>query len=342
MNCANLTFSGFTQADKILKMPSFILFQAAFMTQLSALAILGPTASGKTALALHLANEFPCEIISLDSALVYRDMNIGTAKPSPDERSAVPHHLIDIISPLNAYSAADFVRDCVQLVADIRARQRVPLIVGGTMMYFHALTQGLNDLPDADEAVRALLQTQKQQWGLSFLYQRLQQCDPETAARLKENDAQRIERALEVFELTGKPLSQHLRSPQNTSPLKIHSIALIPEQRALLHTQINQRFQLMLQQGFLDEVVELQKKYPELNADMPSMRCVGYRQAWAYLADETDKASFIAQAQAATRQLAKRQLTWLRKLGANHTLDPFSNHNIFQAALTVLRDIEAA
>ena len=311
------------------------------MTQFSALAILGPTASGKTALALRLAEYFPCEIISLDSALVYRDMDIGTAKPSLDERASVPHHLIDIISPLNTYSAADFVRDCVQLVADIRARGRIPLIVGGTMMYFNALTQGLNDLPDADEQIRATLQAQKEQFGLAFLYQRLQQCDPITAARLKENDSQRIERALEVFELTGKPLSTHLQTAQSVAPLRVHTITLIPEQRALLHEQINRRFEIMLQQGFLDEVIELKRKYPELNENMPSMRCVGYRQAWAYLAGEMDKNAFVAQGQAATRQLAKRQLTWLRKLPANHILDPFSHHNIVQAALNIVHNFES-
>lgn len=311
------------------------------MTQFSALAILGPTASGKTALALRLAEYFPCEIISLDSALVYRDMDIGTAKPSLDERASVPHHLIDIISPLNTYSAADFVRDCVQLVADIRARGRIPLIVGGTMMYFNALTQGLNDLPDADEQIRATLQAQKAQFGLAFLYQRLQQCDPVTAARLKENDSQRIERALEVFELTGKPLSTHLQTAQSVAPLRVHTITLIPEQRALLHEQINRRFEIMLQQGFLDEVIELKRKYPELNENMPSMRCVGYRQAWAYLAGEMDKNAFVAQGQAATRQLAKRQLTWLRKLPANHILDPFSHHNIVQAALNIVHNFES-
>lgn len=311
------------------------------MTQFSALAILGPTASGKTALALRLAEYFPCEIISLDSALVYRDMDIGTAKPSLDERASVPHHLIDIISPLNTYSAADFVRDCVQLVADIRARGRIPLIVGGTMMYFNALTQGLNDLPNADEQIRATLQAQKEQFGLAFLYQRLQQCDPITAARLKENDSQRIERALEVFELTGKPLSTHLQTAQSVAPLRVHTITLIPEQRALLHEQINRRFEIMLQQGFLDEVIELKRKYPELNENMPSMRCVGYRQAWAYLAGEMDKNAFVAQGQAATRQLAKRQLTWLRKLPANHILDPFSHHNIVQAALNIVHNFES-
>lgn len=311
------------------------------MTQFSALAILGPTASGKTALALRLAEYFPCEIISLDSALVYRDMDIGTAKPSLDERASVPHHLIDIISPLNTYSAADFVRDCVQLVADIRARGRIPLIVGGTMMYFNALTQGLNDLPDADEQIRATLQAQKEQFGLAFLYQRLQQCDPVTAARLKENDSQRIERALEVFELTGKPLSTHLQTAQSVAPLRVHTITLMPEQRALLHEQINRRFEIMLQQGFLDEVIELKRKYPELNENMPSMRCVGYRQAWAYLAGEMDKNAFVAQGQAATRQLAKRQLTWLRKLPANHILDPFSHHNIVQAALNIVDNFES-
>lgn len=312
------------------------------MKPLSALTLLGPTASGKTALALQLANEFPCEIISLDSALVYQEMNIGTAKPSFQERATVPHHLIDIISPLEIYSAADFVKDCVSLVQAIRHRGRIPLIVGGTMMYFHALTQGLNDLPDADPNIRATLQQEKQAFGLPFLYQRLKACDPQTAARLKENDSQRIERALEVFELTGKPLSNHLARAQTAAPLQLHTIALIPENRHLLHQQINRRFELMVQQGLLDEVLDLQKKYPNLNENMPSMRCVGYRQAWAYLAGEIDKATFIAQGQAATRQLAKRQLTWLRKLPVQTVFHPFSQTNIFQAALNTLRTFEAA
>lgn len=288
-------------------------------------ALLGPTACGKTALALQLADEFPCEIISMDSALIYRGMDIGTAKPTSDERAAVAHHLIDIITPLEHYSAADFVADCVRLVGDIHRRGRLPLIVGGTMMYYQALVQGLNDLPQADEAVRVQLQQFKQEQGLAALYARLQLVDPPTAARLNPNDSQRIERALEVFLLTGMPMSSHFQAQQERqTALNIYAAALIPEDRLQLHQQINRRFELMLQQGFLTELEHLQQQYPALTPDFPSMRCIGYRQAWLHLAGETDYAQLVAQGQAATRQLAKRQLTWLRKLPVDFRLDPYT------------------
>nr|WP_314486315.1 tRNA (adenosine(37)-N6)-dimethylallyltransferase MiaA [uncultured Kingella sp.] len=296
-----------------------------------AFAILGATASGKTALALAIAAKFPCEIISLDSALVYRDMNIGTAKPSAAELAAVPHHLINIISPLQAYSAADFVRDCTRLVSEIHARQCLPLIVGGTMMYYHALTQGLNDLPEANPAIRTQLQARKAEHGLSFLYNELQRLDPATAARLKPNDSQRIERALEIYQLTGKPMSQHLAEHETAAaPLNLHTLALILTDRSLLHAQINQRFNNMIDNGFLEEVRQLRQLYPALHPDMPSMRCVGYRQAWQHLDGETSLAQFVEQGQAATRQLAKRQLTWLRKIPADTVLDSFASG--YQAA----------
>ena len=275
----------------------------------SALVIIAPTASGKTALSLRIATEVPCEIISLDSALVYRDMDIGTAKPSAAEQAAVPHHLIDIITPMESYSAADFVGDCVRLAGEIRARGRLPLIVGGTMMYYHALMQGLNELPEADAAVRAELQRQKQQHGLHSLYEQLQRADPETAARLPPGDSQRIERALEVFLLTGKPLSQHIRA-----------------------AQINRRFEQMLDNGFVDEVRRLQQKYPDLPPDGTAMRCVGYRQVWQYLDGQINESELVPQGQAATRQLAKRQLTWLRKLPADAVFDPFGAADYVQAA----------
>ncbi|ULJ65353.1 tRNA (adenosine(37)-N6)-dimethylallyltransferase MiaA [Wielerella bovis] len=303
-----------------------------------AFAILGATASGKTALALHLAQKFPCEIISLDSALVYRDMNIGTAKPTPDELAIAPHHLIDIISPMETYSAAEFVDDCVRLVGEIHARGRLPLIVGGTMMYFHALTQGLNALPEADAATREILQQQKSEYGLAYLYQQLQQHDPETAARLEPTDSQRIERALEVWLLTGKPLSQHFAEQETqVAPLDLHTLTLIPVDRSLLHAQINKRFNLMIEQGFLDEIRDLRQKYPQLQPEMPSMRCVGYRQAWAHLNGETTLDECVAQGQAATRQLAKRQLTWLRKLPADTVLDPFLQRDYLAAATIAMQ-----
>ncbi|UOO75911.1 tRNA (adenosine(37)-N6)-dimethylallyltransferase MiaA [Neisseria sp. Dent CA1/247] len=303
-----------------------------------AFALLGPTASGKTNLALHIAEVLPMEIISLDSALVYRDMDIGTAKPTAAERQSVPHHLIDIISPLEAYSAADFVHDCTRLVGEIHRHGKLPLIVGGTMMYFHALTQGLNTLPEADADTRAALQAEKKQYGPAHLYGRLKNIDPETAARLEPADSQRIERALEVFMLTGKPLSKHFAEQQTyTPPLDLYTLALIPENRALLHAQINKRFFNMVEQGFPDEVKRLQTMYPGLNADLPSMRCVGYRQAWEYLEGQYDFDTFIEKGCAATRQLAKRQLTWLRKIQPELTLDTYAEEDIFQTALSHIR-----
>lgn len=315
------------------------LFQPFFtMTSPKAFAILGPTASGKTSLALKIAETLPVEIISLDSALVYRDMNIGTAKPSAAELAAVSHHLIDIISPLESYSAAEFVEDCVRLSHEIHARGRLPLIVGGTMMYFHALTEGLNDLPEADSGVRAQLQMEKAQFGLAHLYRRLQDIDPITAARLESSDSQRIERALEVFLLSGKPLSQHFAEKQAyTPPLDLCTAALIPENRALLHAQIGKRFQQMLAQGFIDEMHLLKTRYPELTANMPSMRCVGYRQAWDYLEGVYDKETFVEKGIIATRQLAKRQLTWLRKIPFAHALDPYASPDYIQTALDLVK-----
>lgn len=302
-----------------------------------ALAILGPTASGKTRLALELSQYFPCEIISLDSALIYQGMDIGTAKPTQAERLSVPHHLIDIISPLEHYSAADFVQDCARLVTEIHSRSRLPIIVGGTMMYYHALTQGLNTLPEANPDIRAQLQQEKQQFGLTHLYQRLTQIDPITAARLDENDSQRIERALEVWMLTQQPLSQHFaEQTQHTLPFQLHTIALIPEPRATLHHHIAQRFEQMLQQGFIDEMHHLRQTYPDLHADLPSMRCVGYRQAWQYLEQEMDYADFVEQGIAATRQLAKRQLTWLRKITPDTVFNPYDDHLLCQKTQTIL------
>ena len=304
-----------------------------------ALALTGPTASGKTGLALRLAEHLPCEIISMDSALVYRDMDIGTAKPTAAERAAVPHHLIDTVSPLEHYSAADFTADCVRLVSDIRARGRLPLIVGGTMMYYHALTQGLNTLPQADDTVRARLQQEKAQHGTAGLYRRLQQADPDTAERLQPQDTQRIERALEVWLVTGIPLSRHLAAPRGTPPLRPAALALIPADRALLHRKIEARFSAMLADGLIDEVRLLQQRYPALTAQMPSMRCVGYRQVWNYLTDGTDRAGLLEQGSAATRQLAKRQLTWLRKTPADAVCDPFDGDSAFQAALRLAGQI---
>lgn len=307
------------------------------MTHPSALAILGPTASGKTQLALDLAQVHAIEIISLDSALIYRDMNIGTAKPNAAELAQVPHHLIDIISPLDSYSAADFCRDALALIQDIQARGKLPVIVGGTMMYYKALTEGLNDLPAADPAIRAQLQADKNTLGLLALYQRLQSVDPLTAERLKAGDSQRIERALEVFMLTGKPMSQHFQEQEAQKPaLNLTTLALIPETRSLLHAQIKKRFDTMMAGGFLDEVRQLQAKYPGLNPDLPSIRCVGYRQAWAYLAGKDDLAGMTEKSIIATRQLAKRQLTWLRSLDYELALDPYTETDLLAPTLALL------
>lgn len=302
-----------------------------------AFAVLGPTAGGKTGLALRLAQRFPLEIISLDSALVYRGMDIGTAKPTAEELASVPHHLIDIISPLQSYSAAEFAADCLRLSGEISARGRMPLIVGGTMMYFHALVNGLNDLPQADAGVRAQLQAQKAEQGLEGLYRRLCGVDAATAARLKPGDSQRIERALEVFLLTGRPLSDHLAvQTAYRVPLRLHTLVLFPQRRELLHEAIARRFRLMLEQGFLEEVGRLKAEYPSLTAEHNSMRCVGYRQAWDYLDGACAYDAFVDAGIAATRQLAKRQLTWLRKTEADTLLDPYDSIDVFQTASAAL------
>ena len=302
-----------------------------------AFAVLGPTAGGKTGLALRLAQRFPLEVISLDSALVYRGMNIGTAKPTAEELASVPHHLIDIISPLQSYSAAEFAADCLRLCGEISARGRMPLIVGGTMMYFHALVNGLNDLPQADAGVRAQLQAQKAEQGVEGLYRRLCGVDAATAARLKPGDSQRIERALEVFLLTGRPLSDHLAvQTAYRVPLRLHTLVLFPQRRELLHDAIARRFRLMLEQGFLEEVGRLKAEYPSLTAEHNSMRCVGYRQAWDYLDGACAYDAFVDAGIAATRQLAKRQLTWLRKTEADTLLDPYDGADVFQTASAAL------
>ena len=303
----------------------------------TAFAVLGPTAGGKTGLALRLAQRFPLEIISLDSALVYRGMDIGTAKPTAEELASVPHHLIDIISPLQSYSAAEFAADCLRLCGEISARGRMPLIVGGTMMYFHALVNGLNDLPQADAGVRAQLQAQKAEQGVEGLYRRLCEVDAATAARLKPGDSQRIERALEVFLLTGRPLSDHLAvQTAYRVPLRLHTLVLFPQRRELLHEAIARRFRLMLEQGFIEEVGRLKAEYPSLTAEHNSMRCVGYRQAWDYLDGACAYDAFVDAGIAATRQLAKRQLTWLRKTEADTLLDPYDGADVFQTASAAL------
>lgn len=278
-----------------------------------ALFLMGPTASGKTRLAIALARALPVELISVDSALVYRDMNIGTAKPSAAEQALAPHHLIDILSPLESYSAAQFVADARALMDDIHARGRIPLLVGGTMLYFHALCHGLSNLPASDATLRAQLDAEALARGWPALHAELAQVDPITAARLAPHDAQRIQRALEVYRLSGQALSHwHQEEARHALPYPVLKLALLPAERAVLHARIATRFDSMLAAGFLDEVQCLRERYPTLAPDCTAMRCVGYRQAWSYLDGEVDYATFVAQGVAATRQLAKRQLTWMR------------------------------
>ncbi len=296
-----------------------------------ALAIAGPTASGKTGLALaiaaHLENQGGAEIISVDSALVYRGMDIGTAKPSALELAAVVHHLIDIRDPLNAYSAAEFARDAKLCISDIQARGKVPILVGGTMLYFKALLEGLNDMPGADPLVRAHIQAEAEEKGWPAMHALLQKVDPLTALRLAPADSQRISRALEVFKIAGKPLSSFHQNPSITSPnldadLSWHQVPLLslePIHRAWLHQRIEQRFDDMLAHGFLEEMKALRER-GDLTPDLPAMRCVGYRQAWEALDGTLPMTELRDRGVFATRQLAKRQLTWLRSLPQRHTL----------------------
>ena len=312
---------------------------------------MGPTAAAKSALAMRIADTFDVEVVSVDSAQVYRDMNVGTAKPSAGERARVPHHLIDILSPLERYSAAAFASDATSLIDDIRARGRLPLLVGGTMLYFKALTQGLDALPQADAAVRAAIDARAAIEGWPALHRALAEVDPVTAARLHPSDRQRIQRALEVYEISGQPLSslhssQSLQSLQSTQPSHSshptqpsHSshrheasragrrwlpIALIPSDRAALHARIAVRFDRMLAEGLVDEVRRLRDTYPGLDPDLPSMRAVGYRQAWMHLDGDIDARELRDRGIFATRQLAKRQLTWLRSTPSRvfDALDP--------------------
>ncbi|MES2099679.1 MAG: tRNA (adenosine(37)-N6)-dimethylallyltransferase MiaA [Pseudomonadota bacterium] len=290
------------------------------MSGFSYLCLAGPTASGKTAAALAIAAAWrdtrPVEIVSVDSALVYRGMDIGTAKPSAAERALVPHHLIDIIEPSEAYSAARFVVDAQRLIAEISARGHLPLLVGGTMLYFKALFEGLDAMPAADREVRAALAAKLERDGLHALYRELQRVDPVTAARLKPADQQRIQRALEVFRVSGQPLSSF--HTEKAALAHAPLISLEPDDRAWLHQRIEARFHQMLDAGLVDEVRTLGER-GDLDADMPSMRCVGYRQTWEALV-EGDLSDLPERGVAATRQLAKRQMTWLRGMPQRHRI----------------------
>jgi tRNA dimethylallyltransferase len=310
-------------------------------TKPRAIAIMGPTASGKTAAALEVARHLPCEIISVDSALVYRGMDIGTAKPSTAERAAAPHHLIDIIDPAESYSAMQFRADALRLVDDITRRGKLPLLVGGTMLYFKALRDGLDELPQADAALRVQLDREAAEHGVPALHARLATLDPATAARLKPNDAQRIQRALEIITLTGQPMSQLLRqAPPAELPFTLLPLSLEPSDRSVLHARIATRFDAMLDDrdgGLLAEVEGLRAR-GDLHPGLPSMRCVGYRQAWEYLDGSIDSAELREKGIAATRQLAKRQLTWLRSMPDRVVIDCLAP----DAAALVLAHVMAA
>jgi tRNA dimethylallyltransferase len=290
-----------------------------------AVAIMGPTASGKTAAALRIAQTRPVEIISVDSALVYRGMDIGTAKPTPAELAAVPHHLIDILDPLDAYSVMQFRNDAIRLVAEITARGALPLLVGGTMMYFKGLVEGLDDLPTADVALRAALDAEAARIGWPGMHDKLRVLDPITADRLAPNDAQRINRALEIIELTGKPMSALLAlRTKPVLPFRLVSFGLETDDRAVLHKRIAQRFDAMLgtrdDSGLVAEVSRLRAR-GDLSPLLPSIRCVGYRQAWDYLDGRIDRATLRETGIIATRQLAKRQITWLRAMPDRIVID---------------------
>lgn len=286
-----------------------------------AIFLMGPTASGKTGVAVELAQHLPIELISVDSALVFRDMDIGTAKPDAATLARAPHHLIDIIDPTEAYSAAAFRKDALRLMADITARGKVPLLVGGTMLYYKALREGLSPLPQADAALRAELDAEIAQHGIEALHAKLAEVDAETAARLHSTDTQRVQRAMEIYRASGKPMSELIKQQeQDPLPYDVLSIALIPSDRSVLHDRIASRFEKMLCDGLVDELRSLREKYP-LHRDMTSMRCVGYRQAWEFMEGEIDEAGLMEKGIAATRQLAKRQLTWLRSMPENVEID---------------------
>lgn len=273
--------------------------------------LMGPTASGKTALAMELVKRLPCDIISVDSALVYRGMDIGTAKPTAEEQAQAPHRLLDLIEPTEAYSAADFRRDALREIESIVAQERIPLLVGGTMLYYKALLEGLSPLPAADPAIRQAIEAQAEQIGWDALHTELQRLDPVAAARIHPNDPQRLSRALEVYRISGKTLTELTQTKGEQLPYRTLQFAIAPTDRELLRQRIAERFHLMLAQGFEQEVRALYQR-GDLNADLPAIRCVGYRQMWEYLDGQLSYDEMVFRGIVATCQLAKRQMTWLR------------------------------
>ncbi|MEK7990471.1 MAG: tRNA (adenosine(37)-N6)-dimethylallyltransferase MiaA [Thiotrichaceae bacterium] len=282
------------------------------MTTATCIFLMGPTAAGKTDLAVALVKQLNCEIISVDSALVYREMKIGTAKPDAELLAIAPHRLIDICDPSESYSAANFRQDALREIADIQQQGKTPLLVGGTGLYFRSLQQGLSDLPAANPEIRQQLELEAQKTSWAAMHQQLAAIDPDSAQRIHPNDPQRIQRALEVYRITGKTMTAlYAQAEKRSLPFKVIKLAIAPEQRAILHQRIEQRFHLMLKQGFVSEVEKLYQR-ADLNVDLPALRSVGYRQIWQYLAGEWDYDTMLYKGIVATRQLAKRQLTWLR------------------------------
>jgi tRNA dimethylallyltransferase len=302
---------------------------------------MGPTACGKTALALELARVLPCEIVSVDSALVYKGMDIGTAKPDAAILDEVPHHLIDLIEPHETYSAARFRDDALAAMRDITDRDRIPLLAGGTMLYFKALLEGLNELPEADPMIRLVIDTMAQEKGWPGVHARLKEVDPATAARLDPNDSQRLQRALEIYYITGKTMGELLEKPRYVYfPYTAIKIALVPRDRAVLHERIAQRFDEMLEKGLVSELERLREEYG-LDSTMPSMRAVGYRQAWQHLNGDLSLDDLRSQGIAATRQLAKRQLTWLRSTEGATEFDCLDDNLAERVLEYVRRELEA-
>jgi tRNA dimethylallyltransferase len=296
--------------------------------------LMGPTASGKTALAFALHNALPCDIISVDSALVYRDMDIGTAKPTADELKEYPHRLINLRDPSESYSAADFCKDALEQIAEIRANNRIPLLVGGTMMYFKSLIEGISPLPQADENIRAQIESEAAEHGWQHMHDLLAECDPTSALRIHPNDPQRLTRALEVFRLTGKNITELTKDKGTKLEGDILQFAIAPSDRKTLHQRIELRFNQMIGQDFKQEVIALRER-GDLHDDLPSIRCVGYRQMWQHLDGEIDHDEMIFRGVCATRQLAKRQLTWLRNWPEINWLEMEDETNLQQVLSSV-------
>ncbi len=307
-------------------------------TQLPIVFLMGPTASGKTALAMDLYDQLPCEIVSVDSAMIYRDMNIGTAKPDAEMLVRYPHRLIDLRDPAQAYSAAEFRTDALAEIARIQNAGKIPLLTGGTMLYFHALLNGLATLPQADPAVRQRIEAEAAEKGWSAIHARLADVDPQSAERLNPNDSQRLQRALEVYEITGRSMTEHWAEQQaQRLDRPVVSLSVMPPERSVLHERIAQRFQIMLDQGFEEEVRALWER-GDLDLSMPSVRCVGYRQMWEYFSGQWDYETMQFKGVVATRQLAKRQITWLRSWENLNWLDT-NDRDITSKALKLINSV---